>query len=208
MLGSDDLTEALGLAPVLVAADGGANLALQIGQMPAAVIGDMDSIDSEARRRIPADRLHHLPEQETTDFDKCLRSIRAPLVLGVGFMGARLDHQLAAFHSLLCHPGRRCILLGAEDIAFLLPMRLGLVLPEGTRLSLFPLAPGRVSGRGLRWPLDGLELRAGARIGTSNEVAGGAVDLAVDAPGVLALLPRPVLGAAIDGLLASEPHPV
>ena len=39
----------------------------------------------------------HLVDQDTTDFDKALRHIKAPVVIGAGFSGARTDHALAAF---------------------------------------------------------------------------------------------------------------
>jgi thiamine pyrophosphokinase len=110
---------ALRRAPVLVAADGGADRALAAGHVPVAVIGDFDSLSAEARRRIPPDRQHRIAEQETTDFDKALRSIAAPFVLALGFAGARIDHSLAVFNTLLRHPGRVCIVLGAEDAVFL-----------------------------------------------------------------------------------------
>ena len=55
--------------------------------MPQAVIGDFDSLSDLGRAAIPATRQHVIPEQDTTDFDKALRSIRAPFVLGLGFSG-------------------------------------------------------------------------------------------------------------------------
>jgi thiamine pyrophosphokinase len=101
---SAQLARALDLAPVLVAADGGADSALAAGHVPRAVIGDMDSLSAAARDTIPAARIHPVPEQDSTDFEKALSRIRAPLVLGLGFMGPRLDHMLAVYHGLLALP--------------------------------------------------------------------------------------------------------
>ena len=109
------LAMALRRAPVLVAADGGADRVLAAGHMPVAVIGDFDSLSVEGRRLIPADRQHMIAEQDSTDFDKALRSIAAPFVLALGFAGARIDHGLAVFNTLLRYPDRVCIVLGAED---------------------------------------------------------------------------------------------
>src|SRR6056297_1347169 len=103
-----DVEEALSHAPLLVAADSGAALALDLGHLPEAVIGDMDSLPEAVRAALPAARIHRIAEQESTDFDKALRSVRAPLVLGVGFLGRRLDHQLANFNVLSRRPERRC----------------------------------------------------------------------------------------------------
>lgn len=200
VIGPTDLSTALGLAPRLVAADGGAAAALRAGHMPEAVYGDMDSLSPEARARIPTELVHAIPEQESTDFDKALRHIRAPVVLAAGFSGDRVDHELAVYHVLAARAETRCIVLGAQDVVLHAPPRLGLDLSAGTRLSLFPL--NGVTGRsdGLAWPIDGLEFHPARRIGTSNMATGGAVTLAFDRPGMLLILPRSALGAVFDAL--------
>ncbi len=195
----DDLRAALLQAPVLVAADGGANVALEAGVIPDAVIGDLDSLTETTRRALPPDRVHLIPEQESTDFEKCLTRISAPYILGVGFTGARVDHLLAVWNALVRHPARRCLILGPEDVAFAAPRDLRLDLAPGTRVSLFPMAPLAGRSRGLRWPIDGLELSPGGRIGTSNEAL-GPVDLGFDSYGMLVILPRSALAAAIAAL--------
>ena len=80
-----DLDAALALAPVLAAADGGADAALANGLVPQAVWGDFDSISPQARAAIPTENLHRIAEQDSTDFEKCLSRIDAPLVIAVGF---------------------------------------------------------------------------------------------------------------------------
>ena len=194
------VNQALQFAPILFAADSGARAALELGHVPKAVIGDLDSIDSETLKQIPAENVHRVSEQDSTDFDKCLRSINAPLILGVGFTGQRLDHELAAYSSLLRHPEQRCILLGEVDLCFLAPISMRIELPVGTRLSLFPLAPCRVDATGLRWPVKGLEMAPDGVIGTSNETIRSEVTLRVSARKLLAILPREHLGAAIKAL--------
>lgn len=197
------LNECLRRAPVLMATDGAAGVALRHGHEPKAVIGDMDSLAPDDAARLPAGALIEVGEQETTDFDKALRMIEAPLVLGAGFMGARLDHELACLASLARHdrPGRRAILVGEHDLVFHAPPELELALAPGTRLSLFPLAPVRVTGAGLVWPLEGLELSPLGRLGTSNEVGpGGAVSLAVEGRGLMVIAPVATLDAAIAAL--------
>lgn len=197
------MDRALGLAPRLVAADGGAVRALALGRVPEAVIGDFDSLDAETRARLDPAGLHRIPEQETTDFDKALRSIRAPFVLALGFVGSRLDHTLGAFNTLARHPDRRCLLLGGDDLCFLAPRALDLALPVGTRVSLFPVGP--VSGRstGLRWPIDGIDFAPDSITGTSNEVTGEAVSLRFGARAMLVILPQEALAPALAGLAAA-----
>lgn len=194
----EDLELALRHAPGLVAADGGAAAALRAGRMPDAVIGDMDSLSPEARARIPAERLHRIAEQETTDFDKCLRSVAAPALICVGFTGARRDHELAALSALVRHPRRRALVLSPRDVIFHAGRTLALDLPAGSRLSLFPMAAIRGRSSGLEWPLAALDLAPWGRIGTSNRVT-GPVRLSFDGDGMLAILPR----AALERVLQS-----
>lgn len=192
------LARALALAPALVAADGGADRLLRHRAEPKAVIGDLDSLSAPARVRL-AGRLHAIPEQETTDFDKALRSINAPFVLGIGFSGARIDHGLAVLNALARHPDRRCFILSADDVCFLVPEALTLHLRPGTRVSLFPLGPVRGTSEGLHWPIDGIDFAPGGAIGTSNVASAPLVRLSFDAPRMLAVLPIRSLEEVLRG---------
>ena len=167
--------------------------------MPRAVIGDFDSLSAEARAGLPPEALHHVAEQNSTDFDKALRSIRAPVVLGAGFLGARIDHQLAAFHTLI-QPGRSpCILIGATELVFHLTGRISLPMQPGEVVSLFPMQ--QVTGRsgGLVWPIEGLEMCPASQIGTSNR-AEGDMWVEADGPGLLGIVPRRYLAALTQAI--------
>ncbi|TRW97662.1 thiamine diphosphokinase [Paracoccus sp. M683] len=194
----DDLEQALAAAPLLVAADGGADQALDRGYRPAAVIGDFDSLSVAGRAALPPEVLHRVAEQDSTDFQKCLTRIAAPFVIAIGFSGRRLDHTLAALNVMARLPAPNVILIAAEDIVFLCPPRLALDLPDGARLSLFPMGPARGSSEGLEWPIDGLAFTPDGRSGTSNRVT-GPVRLAIEGP-MLVMLPREALAAAMAGL--------
>ena len=198
-LWTNDLEEALALSSHLVAADGGVSKAVTAGHVPDAVIGDFDSLPADARARVPADRFHHIAEQDSTDFDKALRSVQAPVYLGVGFMGARIDHQLATLNALVRHHDRPCILIGQQELIFSVPRSFDLALQEGDLVSLFPLS--RVSGRsnGLEWPIDGLVLAPDGRVGTSNRAA-GPVSLRLDRTGLVGMVPRHALARLMQSL--------
>ena len=198
-----DVDEALTIAPLLVAADGGGDRALSLGLDPQAVIGDMDSLSPEARTAL-GPKIHCIAEQDSTDFGKCLRMVRARFYLGVGFTGLRLDHTLAALTEIAAHPDKRIILVGETDIVFRAPPRLEIDLPLGERFSIMPFGPLRARSEGLRWPLDGLEFAPNARIGTSNEVT-GPVRLSPDGP-ALVLIPKRHLQPALAALLRSDAH--
>jgi thiamine pyrophosphokinase len=185
-------------APKLVAADGGADRLLAMGAEPEAVIGDFDSISAQAQERL-AGRLFPIREQMTTDFDKALRSVAAPFVLGLGFAGQRLDHGLAVLNGLVSHPDRRCLILSGTDVVFLAPQEMRLDLAPGSRLSLFPMGPVTGQSEGLRWPIQCLNFAPDGMIGTSNAVT-GPVRLAFSARKMLVILPLAALPAALRGL--------
>lgn len=196
-----DLAVCLRRAPVAAAADGGADRLLRHGAMPQAVIGDFDSLSAAARQAIPLAHQHVVAEQETTDFDKALRRIAAPFILALGFAGARLDHGLAGFNTLISRADQRCILIGPKDICFAAPLHLALELQPGEPLSLFPMTAVTGRSTGLEWPIAGLDFAPDGRIGTSNRVAARKVVLDFDRQGMLVILPRRRLDAAIRALL-------
>lgn len=196
------LEAASGLYGRIVAADSGADWLIAQGREPDMMIGDLDSVSPETLTLLWPDRAHKVNEQDSTDFEKCLTWIETPMVLGVGFLGGRVDHELAALHALAAYPERRCVLIGGDDIVFLAPPVMRLELAAGTRVSLFPLSEVRAQSEGLRWAVDEVRFDPRRQIGTSNEAL-GPVDLSVDAPAMLVILPLSELEGALSQLLQS-----
>ena len=194
-----DLAVVLELAPVCVAADGGADRLLADGIVPEAVIGDFDSISSDTVAQIPVLRQHRIREQSSTDFEKALLRVVAPVVVGVGFTGGRVDHQLAALHGLLAFAHKPCVLLAETEVILIAPPLLSLPTNAGEVVSLFPLVPMTGRSDGLEWPIDGLHLAPGRTIGTSNR-ATGPLTIWADAPGLVMILPRRLLAAVATQL--------
>lgn len=188
-----DVSDAQRVGPRLIAADGGANALCTMGLLPEATLGDLDSLTAATRAKLASDTVHLITEQESTDFAKCLRMISAPLILGLGFTGTRIDHMLACFSALASSPSKPCILFAPEQLITLCPPRLNIDLPEGMPVSLYPLAPVTGKSTGLDWPIDQLTLSPLGRIGTSNRASGGQVTLEVSAPHLLLILPRAAL---------------
>ncbi|TMM50828.1 thiamine diphosphokinase [Sulfitobacter sabulilitoris] len=199
-----DLREALRVAPVCMAADGGAALALEQGIDLAAVIGDFDSIAPEHLVQIPSDRQHRISEQNSTDFDKALRSIAAPVVLALGFAGGRIDHQLSALHTLVARADRPCVLMGATEIIFVCPPELLLPTDTGDVVSLFPMAAVQGWSDGLHWPIEGLAFDPARYVGTSNR-AQGPVRLRMAGPEMLCILPRRLMPQMVQRLAQLPP---
>ncbi len=199
----EDLQKALNLAPTCVAADGGAVLADRSGVTLDALIGDFDSVGEDLLAAVPPTVVHHVAEQDSTDFEKALTRISAPVVVGVGFLGKRVDHQLAAFHTLMVCADRACVLLGPAEVVCLAPPQLSLPTQTGDIVSLFPLGAVRGDSTGLTWPIKGLCLAPGVQSGTSNR-AEGPMTLSVDAPRLLLILPRRLMPDLVSALGA--PH--
>ncbi len=180
----------------VVAADGGADAALAHGLALAATIGDMDSATAK-NPAAPYGEIIRIAEQDSTDFEKCLHTIQAPLFIGIGFLGGRLDHELAALNALIKTP-QNVVLIGEEDLVFRLPKTTRLTLPVGTRLSTFPM--GRVAGitsTGLEWPLDGLPFSPSGSISTSNRSTAPEITLTNPGQPLLCILPRAHLPATL-----------
>jgi thiamine pyrophosphokinase len=196
-----DLAAACALAPLVVAADGGGDRALALGVRPQAVIGDMDSLSAAGRAAL-AEVIHPIAEQDSTDFDKALRHIAAPFVLGVGLLGGRVDHGLSALAVLSRRYLTPCLLIGREDVIFAAPKSLTLNMRDGDRFSLFPMAPTRGRSTGLHWPIDAIDFAPMGRGGTSNR-ANGVVTLEFDVPGMLVIVPRARLRAALDARITA-----
>jgi len=156
----------------VVAVDGGYYGCRLAGLTPDLVIGDMDSLDpqdlADAQNRT---RVHPISEQDTTDLEKALRHLKAPLVIGFGFLGKRFDHSLAALSVLANYAHQhRVILMGSDDVVFVTARSFLMPTKKGQRISIWPL--GQVAFKrslGLAWPLDGLVMAPDKQVGTSNK---------------------------------------
>ena len=165
----------------LVGADGGADAIGDAGLLPAAIIGDLDSLRHRAAWE-KRTRVIHMPDQITTDFQKAIRVTRAPVTLALGMTGKRLDHTLAALSAVLQYaPERRLLLVDEVDVALAVVGSIAFEAGTRERVSIHPLLPIRFShSTGLFYPMDGLLLEPGGLIGTSNEGTGGPVQVVPD----------------------------
>lgn len=199
-LGPNDLNLLQNYTSSFVGVDGGADHLLAARIKPVAVIGDLDSI-SDAARQEYANVLHHVTEQDTVDFEKALCLVDAPLVFAVGFSGGRLDHTLAVLNVMGRFSDRRLILMGDDDVATIVPHDMIVLegLGIGSRLSLMPLAPAKVSETGLRWSLDEQVFDTLGFSSPSNAVAAPVVTLSSSGP-VLLVLPRLSLNALVKAI--------
>lgn len=174
------LTPLLRHYPV-IAADGGADVAQRLGVAPRLIIGDFDSIKDTNNH--PQSRLVHLTDQDSTDFEKVLQVVQAPLYLAFGFLGKRFDHSLASLHAM-ANAKYPVLLVGKHDALVFTQCQFTASLPAGCRLSVHPLtSQAFANSQGLVWDLAGLTLTpytnlgakpgakfGKAKLGTSNQV--------------------------------------
>ena len=194
-----DLAAVLDIAPTLIAADGGANLAMDWGISPAAIIGDLDSVDRSSAEALGVPMVF-VDDQNSTDLEKCLDKTHAKIVLGVGFLGGRLDHQTAALNALALVKDRCVVLIGEEDVVFRVPSDFTMRLAKSDRVSLFPMSEVEAKSTGLQWALDGLPFRPNGQIGCSNAALSGEMRVQILSGDMLMILPKHLMMDAVNAL--------
>ena len=170
-------------APVVLAADGGANALARVGLRPDAVIGDLDSIDADTRSWIGEERLFHRPDQHTTDFEKALvfafEDSKVERLIVLGALGGRLDHTIGNISVLAREARGSDLLLISEREQVLATTRpIELESNPGETWSFWTFDPKvRVTLKGVRWPVEKTQLTVGDRPSISNEAAGTRVQV-------------------------------
>jgi thiamine pyrophosphokinase len=184
---------------LVVAADGGADVALALGLRVDLAVGDLDSISAEALAALeaagtPIER--HPVEKDASDLELALRAalrLGARRVLVVGEAGGRLDHLLGTLLLLAADAWAGVELDALVGGARVHAIRDGRTLAgePGETLSLFALhgpATG-VTAEGLRYPLRDATLAPGTTLGLSNELAAAEVRISVETGVLLAVFP-------------------
>ena len=184
----------------IIAADGGVNFLTEKNISPELVIGDLDSVSEQKIHNIEPEKIIRISEQNSTDLEKVLFNTQSPLTIGIGFLGAQIDHELAALSALVKFSHKKIIFIGEHDIVFLVPPSFSLRSFNGMRVSLYPLDEVKVHSDGLKWATDGLTMKPTGQLGTSNKAIGKSIHLAPDKPNLLIVLPKTVLNEAISQL--------
>ncbi len=171
-------------ADTVACADGGANAAWKFGIVPDLIVGDLDSIDKEAKRYFRKVKVILNSSDKQTDLEKALDILLTngvKEVTVVGATGRRPDHTVTNF-SILKKYHRRCSLryIDRHCEISLIGRRVRFAGKEGTLISLAPL--GKVVGittRGLKYRLRNETLEVGVREGQSNVIISNPVEIAV-----------------------------
>lgn len=165
---------------VLYAADGGASHILRLGLLPGQVVGDLDSLPIEDLERLQTAGvriIRHPQDKDRTDLELTLNSALADghkTIVILAALGGRLDMTLGNL-SLLTRPDLRLIDIKLDDgieQAFFVRDEVSITGKAGDIVSLLPWG-GIVEGVttvGLRWPLDGEDLKPHESRSISNEM--------------------------------------
>ena len=193
-------------AELILCADGGANTASAYGYAPDYVVGDLDSVSSQSKAGLAADRLVLVdPEGHVgTDGQKVLNhavALGVTEAVLVGFTGRRTDHLLGNLSLLKTFADRLalCIVDDYCDIR-LIDRCIRFRADIGQKISLCPL-DGAVEGiatEGLKWALRSESLIPGVRDGISNEVVANLVEIRVGRGDLLLCVQRESASGQIE----------
>jgi thiamine pyrophosphokinase len=161
-------------AEMVIAADGGANIARRYGIRPDVIIGDLDSIQPATRKVFRSTTIMQISRQDNTDLEKALDYVltqKLDEVSVIAATGKRLDFTLGNLSVIWNYAHTlRMTFLGDGWMASPVGRSRTIKAPIGTIVSLIPF--GRCSGvtlRGLRYPLVNATMNVGG-IGVSNVV--------------------------------------
>lgn len=149
-------------ADLIVCCDGAAEKLVAHGMEPGAIVGDLDSVSPELRKKY-AKVLYPDNDQETNDLTKAVRwclSEGIKEIAVVGATGLREDHTLANI-SLLAEYSRDTKVKMYTDTGIFESFDRTVTLESfpGQQVSVFSITPETaITSEGLRWPLRDLKL--------------------------------------------------
>lgn len=172
-------------ADFILAADGGAQAALEAGLKIDAVIGDLDSLSSSARGALAGAELIHVARQDNTDFEKAMDWLIQQgfkQITAVGFTGGRLDFTLGNFLSVYPYLDKADVRFAGEGWT-VYPLVHGRTIAArpGARLSLLPLLPCTdITLTGVKYPLANASWQPGQNTGLflSNQATADHIEIA------------------------------
>ncbi|MBI2845815.1 MAG: thiamine diphosphokinase [Chloroflexi bacterium] len=173
---------------LVIAADGGAARALELGVAPKVVIGDLDSLPEETRQRLEREGCEfivHPRAKDATDLELAIDEAQrrgATQITVIGALGARPDQTLANFlFPIKLSSAIEIEYLGDGWQAFLVRNQLAMTGKEGDLVSILPItAEARgISTKGLLYPLEKATLHRGSTRGISNEMLGNQAEVQV-----------------------------
>ncbi|MDR0695411.1 MAG: thiamine diphosphokinase [Holosporales bacterium] len=155
-LPSSEFFESIRGKKPIIAADGAANVLWRAGVVPDFIVGDMDSAEAEILALVPHLKVE---DQDTTDFQKAIKyaednKLTPSIVCGIS--GGCLDHILNNVNIFL---DTKAMIYEDELVGFIVEGQRSLELPLETKISILGFPECIVFSRGLKWELDGFQMR-------------------------------------------------
>ncbi len=181
-------------ADLTVCCDGAAEKLVSHGIEPGIIIGDLDSVSPELKRKYKSILVTDA-DQETNDLTKAVKWCVSQGIKEVAILGAtgiREDHTLGNI-ALLADYNRDIKAKMFTDTGSFQVFDRTITIDSfpGQQVSLFSLDPGlAVTSTGLRYPLQNLKLTSWWR-GTLNEAGGDSFTLKFDNGGVIVFTEYP-----------------
>jgi thiamine pyrophosphokinase len=159
-------------AETIVCCDGAANELIASGMKPSVIIGDMDSISTENKRKYK-DIIIQIADQEINDQTKAIEwavgnGLEEVVILGA--TGKREDHTIGNI-SLLCDYARKIKVCSVGNNGIFTPVLQSAEFKsyKGQQISIFSLKPEtKITSENLKYPLNELTLKSWW-MGTLNE---------------------------------------
>ncbi len=180
----------------IIAADGGALVALHLGLQPQVVIGDLDSVPADVRSRLDCPFVDHPARKDETDTELAIQYALergAEEIVLLGAIGGRLDHTLANV-LLLGMPqlaGIKARIVAGNTEVWLIRAgdELQIDGQRGDIVTLLPVGQDAigVTTAGLEWDLDNDTLGFGPARGVSNVMTADRAQVALREGLLLAL---------------------
>ena len=177
---------------LVIAADGGARNAINIGMHPDVVIGDLDSISGPTKENLSAQGSQFITyphDKNQTDLELALDyaiQVGVEEVMLIGLLGGRLDQTLANLLLLTkdAYSSMKLVVSASPDTAHLLrdTDKITIEASTGDIVSLIPLSPivSGVTTHNLRWPLNEAKLEFGSTLSISNEMEAPKVSIQIE----------------------------
>lgn len=177
------LLEIIDNAPFILSCDGATDKLLAYGKEPNMIIGDLDSISPELKKRYKA-IVQKIDRQDNTDLMKALdwcveQGVREVLILGAS--GEREDHTIGNVFTITRYAFELNIILHTDTGNFVpLAKSQTLSTRKGQQVSLFPQPVSmRITTEGLKYALNNKALGC-IQGGTLNEAEGESISLRFD----------------------------
>ncbi|MCK9305001.1 MAG: thiamine diphosphokinase [Bacteroidales bacterium] len=172
-------------ADIVVCCDGAIRHLEGIGRHADAIVGDMDSLDSERMEKY-SPIIHKDPDQESNDLTKSFNyslALNPGSIAIAGATGRREDHTLGNISLLAEYAKKSDIPITMyTDWGYFTPYTkdCSLRIPPGTQISLFGIGESvKIESRGLKYPLKEVVFDNWWK-GTLNEALTGQVELDIN----------------------------